>query len=394
MKKILLLIVVLLVNACVYEFNPKLKSDTLSSIVVEGDIIAGGLSKFTFSNLLPLSGPIPKTKVVPKSLFVECEDGTIYKSFVGGDPSLGAVNVNTTSIDTKKRHRLVFTILNPESNTLSTYQSAWSDCINTPPIDSLNFVIAKDSTYMTINVNTHSDIDSLKYYRWEFSEDWEIHSVYRSEIQYNRPYPNDRGTDPLKSIAPINFDTENRYYCWMNMRSLGLYLANTLMLKENVISQFPITYISSDNNRLSYLYSIEVVQRALSKEGFDYWSAIKRNNYNIGGLFSPQPNEIRGNVTCKENPEEVVLGYIGVCTLEKKRMFIDVNQAKIYSFPRKNCNYQDVDPGQWFWYYMNNFDIISFDEMTGKAGWAQKDCVDCRVIGSKFKPSYWPNNHK
>lgn len=387
-----ILVLSFLVNACIYEFSPKVADKDLYNLVVEGDIIAGGTSDFSFTLVSPLSAKLqPPMQITPLTLRIESEDGNIYYP-----AAYSKTRINTNTIDVSKRHRLVFTFKDRETGNpiIYTYNSNWVHCIQTPKIDSLYFTIAKDSLHLTVRVSTHSEIDSLKYFRWQYVEDWEIKSSFQATYKYNVPFPDDRGINPLTCIQKIDFENENRYYCWVNFPSTELLLDNSVMLRENVINQFPVKEISNIDSRLSCLYSIEVVQRALSKEGYEYWSAIKRNSDEVGGIFSPQPTEVRGNISCVEDPNEIVLGYIGGCTLERKRMFIDSKQSKIYSIPRKDCDYQDVAPSLWFTFYRNGYDIVNFDELAGNAGWARKSCVDCRTVGTKNKPYFWPNDHK
>ena len=54
-----------------------------------------------------------------------------------------------------------------------------------------------------------------------------------------------------------------------------------------------------NEDRFTVLYSIQVQQRALSKEGYEYYLNVQQQNEEMGGIFTPQPSEIQGNISKK-----------------------------------------------------------------------------------------------
>ena len=61
-----------------------------------------------------------------------------------------------------------------------------------------------------------------------------------------------------------------------------------------------------------YYTAYRVQQRALSKEGYEYYLNVQQQNEEMGGIFTPQPSEIQGNISCISQPERRTIGYVGV----------------------------------------------------------------------------------
>jgi hypothetical protein len=124
---------------------------------------------------------------------------------------------------------------------------------------------------------------------------------------------------------------------------------------------------------------------------------LKKNSYEIGGIFAPQPSEMQGNIHCLSDPNERVLGYISASVVVSKRIFVSGKELMMYRAPF-TCSFQDVpgSPGQVF----TNRDRYTIGlrvaevGMLGGVSWSLEACVDCRYYGSKNKPSFWPNNHQ
>jgi hypothetical protein len=159
------------------------------------------------------------------------------------------------------------------------------------------------------------------------------------------------------------------------------------------VSQHPIKTIYNTDKRLSYLYAIEVFQKGLSEEAYKYWETLLKNNDGSAGIFAPQPNEMRGNMFCADDPDEMVLGYISCCDTKSRRIFIDRVDHRIYK-SEENCFQESKTVDLWKSMYKSGWDVVDVDPISGEIFWAPRKCVDCRVNGTKNKPSFWPNDHK
>lgn len=391
MKKIikysLILLMVLGVVSCVYPFSPEGIEEEIGVVVMEGDINAGVVSTFTPSTSIALADESGLVKALDlTTIYVESESGDKYSSFTTEESvdehflnrrKLSYL-VDTRSLDKGKKHRLVF------GANGKTYRTGWLEFVETAPIDSVTFKVAPDYANLVVMVNATGLNDSLMYYKWDYVEDWEFHSYYKQQVYYLRD---------SNQVYPIPEGQVSNYYCWNHKVSSEINIFSTKHLSQNVVINHPIRTIDNEDRRISYLYAIEVHQKGLSKEAYTYWETLLKNNDGSAGIFAPQPNELRGNIFCEENPEELVLGYISSCTVEKKRLYIDSKEHQIYRNPDK-CDQQSMDQSMWKSMYDSNWDVVNIDALSGEIFWAPKKCVDCRVYGSKEKPDFWPNDHK
>ena len=249
-----------------------------------------------------------------------------------------------------------------------------------PAIDTVGWKLKDDG--VQIFLNTHDPKNATRYYRWEYSETWEIHAEYFSILRY---------VPDSNTIVPR---TDRVFACWRTDNSTNIYLGSSANLANDVINEMPLAYIAPHDKKLSVLYSIWVKQYALDQNGYNYWVAIRNNTERVGSIFDPQPNEITGNVHCITDPSEKVVGYVSAGNSYEKRTFIN-NRSLPYTWnPAPDCPLRVVpnDPDSIKYYFGGQFDpIVSFQLASGLSYSASyKECVDCTLSGTNIKPSFWP----
>jgi hypothetical protein len=185
---------------------------------------------------------------------------------------------------------------------------------------------------------------------------------------------------------------EYRTTCFKTFYSTNILLASSAAFSSDVISHQLINRIPNDNSKISDRYSISVGQYALTAEAYQYWSVLKQNSEETGGLFDPQPSQLKSNIHCIDQPDEPVIGYLSASSEQRKRIFIKNNELK----DRKETTYSALcketlvarDSAAYFLadgnylpaYYLSN----------GPLAIAPRACVDCRVGGgTTTKPSFW-----
>jgi len=171
--------------------------------------------------------------------------------------------------------------------------------------------------------------------------------------------------------------------------SKTLILESTVKLQENKVTLKKLVEIPCSDDKLSILYYIAVEQMQIRKEAFDYFENLQKNLDNTGGLFSKMPSEIKGNIICVTEPEEAVIGYVEVTSIEKKDLFIPTSED-LYEKPRDTCPMEitnDSDIG---------YPILLLSQSPGMPSlYAPTRCIDCRSKphASKTKPDFWPTDH-
>ena len=261
------------------------------------------------------------------------------------------------------------------------YESDWVELRDVPKIDSISHEIQVRSTSdpnqsvygMEIKVNTHDDLDQTRYYRWEWVETWEI----------------------LTPITSSFYPDEVR--CWQTAGSGVISIGTSEHLTHDIIEDYPIYYVSTENNKLRIKYSILVNQYALSREAYSYWKSLQDITMNTGTLFDPTPAMVTGNISNISDPEIPVLGIFQASALKQERIFIDRSEIpKSLDIPSgySSCNFFDiVDSVEIDYYSSRGFPLAEIYTLAGVDHYIftnSEMCFRCTLSGSNQKPEYWP----
>jgi hypothetical protein len=267
--------------------------------------------------------------------------------------------------------------INTNSDNLN-YESLPIEMKAVPPIDSLYYdkiVVEPPSENFKgidacqIYLNTHDPSDNCKYYRWDYSETWQLRLL---------------------------FDVPNQT-CWISDRSHAINIKSTAAFNDATINSLPVNYITNATDRLKTRYSIEVNQYSLSEDEFNYWEKIQNVAIQVGGLYDIIPSSIPSNIHCIENPEKVVLGYFSVSAKSSKRIFISDNFEGIIN-QYANCvtdtigTDKPVGINETVWilvYHKCSIPCSSTYEIT-----THKECADCTTRGTTIRPDFWTDDKK
>jgi hypothetical protein len=363
----------LALSACIYPYELVEAGDVEALLVIEGDILVNDSTRVKLSYTTPLGQEKPSL-ISKATVFVEDTDGGRY--FLAETAS-GLYEADTHDLDPQLQYRLYIELPNQRR-----YASGYVPVGISPPVDSLGYMLQDGRAGVHIHVSTHDPRGKSRYYRWKYTEVWEFHAPEFSEFSYdivnfryvNRPYE------------------ENLYYCWASQSSTAILLGSSARLSEDVIYRAPVQSIWADDRRVSLLYSIKLQQKVLSKEGYEYWETLRKNSEDMGGVFSPQPSEQRGNIYSLDDPNEIILGYISACSVSySDRLFIHEQ------FRQKEaiCAVSTLSPYETtgaLALLRNGMIPIKYDDF-GEMIWLFRSCADCTLFGTKSKPSWWPNTH-
>lgn len=372
------------VVSCIYKFDMEGVEGQSGILVIEGDIIAGEKSYFTLSYSRSIANMSQSTvSTFADRVKVESESGSIYEGQLVWNPDTSysygtkfSYEVDTRNIPTFCKARLVV-----EKSPDSIFVSDWVSFTRTPPIDSVTYRIPEDKSALNVFVHSHSDDPDCKYFKWDYTEDWELHSFYWAYYEY------DRETDMIYDL-PYE---DNHYYCWGSDKSRSINVFSTEKLKTNIVSDRQIASVPRNSRKLQDLYSINVIQKAISYEEYKYWEVLLQNSESTGDLFSPQPSELRGNIHMKGRDDTPVIGYVGASDAATKRIFIDCSTKGLFDWGLKTC--YDTAFTNWSLASGSGYDPFAYDQPFQVYIWAPRKCVDCRTAGTKNKPSFWPTSH-
>ncbi len=368
------------VTSCVYDYNPNdanLPGLMEPHFVIDGDIIVGGFTKIKLGFTETL---LEETKDLPTgiTIAVESEEGEYIYGALADDVE-NLFEIDTRELKTDGSYRLCVSVPGR-----GEYVSKFKQVVLTPPIDTITWSMSHDSSYVDIEVSTHTDGDETLYCKWNYDENWESPSYYQPSLRY------DRKTERLIDLTEE--EKVERSCCWSEAHSSYVLIANTERLKDNIISKFVVNKIAPTDTRVRGLYSINIVQRALDKEAYSYWAELQRNMQSTGGIFSAQPTELKGNIISLTNHSEDVIGYVSVVTTTEKRAFIDWSEIDFFS---TSCSLHIIEAKKKIMmmnYHRQGYVPVFYSEVGEKENvfWTVLQCADCRSYSNSSRPEFWP----
>jgi hypothetical protein len=367
-------------TSCVDEFWPVL--DKYENLLV----IDGGITNEhgPYTVKLSLSSKVDEIRIIPISnatviimddtgeseVLVEAEPGTYLTSPTGIQGEIGrAYKIKILTADDRTYESEFEEIRSPteietlyaeleyrEQEGLSHNLIGYQFYFNTVPavIDTNYFLTRLEATY-------------------EYKADFLIRFIYDGTL---RPFTN---SDSLQT-------------CWRTYKVPEIYTYSTLNLTEPVITGYPLHFVDTETRELYIRYSLLMRQFTLSEKAYTFWTAVKEQNSNQGGLYNTQPYQVRGNLVNTADSEEPVLGYFMVAGVSKKRIFVDPpSPAVMFYFPvcvLGEWEYQNVGtlwltlPSEWPLY-------VTTDN-NGVRALPNQECMNCQLSGGTIvKPDFW-----
>lgn len=240
-------------------------------------------------------------------------------------------------------------------------------------------------------MNTHDPTNSTRYYRYEYVETWEYLSAFDSFLEYI-----DENNIIPRSLA------NQIYRCYQSDNSTNIEVTSTANLSSDIVYKYEVVYIPTGSIKVSSLYSTLIKQYAMTADGFNYWTNLKKNTEQLGTLFDLQPFSELGNIQCMNNPDIKCIGFISFTTLQQQRIFISKNDLIAW-------NYQPYYDKCIMQYDVPDSISTHFQPPGGPYGnsligqgldpvfhmpvyyYSSNLCVDCTHNGgTTVKPSYWP----
>ncbi len=372
---------------CKKPYNPPAITGNGSYLVVEGVINSGA-----DSTIIKLS----KTVNIASKVTANPEPGAVVT--VESDQGISFPLTETTSgnyvspglnLDNSHSYRLDI-----RTSDNKQYQSDLVPLIVTPPIDSIGYnIVSLPEVGIQIYANTHDPANKLKYYRWDYDEAWAFRAKYVSYYVSNGTTLVVRQPDQEVSV------------CYTNDVSSDIVLGSSAKLQQDVLYQSPIVFIASTSEKIESGYSILLRQYALTADAYNFWNNLRKNTEQLGSIFDAQPSQISGNIHCITNPAEPVIGYISVCTVSSKRVFISNAKlpAWVPTYPY-DCSDYNIKYDTVYTYGYNFYNDLVDDPGTLLAtgppplpgntlppiiNYTQRYCADCTIRGTITPPPFW-----
>lgn len=366
---------------CKQPFTSPAITNLPSYLVVDGYLNAGNDSSYiTLSRTRGLDSALKAIPELNAQVTVLGASGTIYPllEISNGRYTAAALNLNPA-----ENYQLQ--VLTQDGK---KYLSDSISVVLTPAIDSISWKMDSTGTDnklgVTIYANTHDALNKTWYYRWDYVETWEYHSLFESWNYYSNGQVLARNVDSLIDI------------CWFSQPSSNITIATSAYLSQDVIFEKPLVFIPQRTQKLGVRYSILVRQYGMTKLAFEYWDNLKKNTELTGSIFDPQPSQVAGNFHCQSDRAEPVLGYVSASTSQQSRIFINARVLPKWDYqtvPVSGCSQILVTEDSFTYYFGGRGYVPMFKKPPpGPVGYwsALPPCVDCTLQGGKTqRPSFW-----
>ena len=384
---IVCIITIAIVAACKQSFEPDVQSTGTNYLVVDGFVNCGSDSTtLNLSRTVPLSQKQSVKSETGATVSIESSTGIFYNLKETKPGKYQAAGLNLPLTTTYR--------LNIKTSNGKIYQSEFVPAKVTPPVDSITYRRTMDG--LQIEASAHDAANKTVYYRWTYDETWKYHAGKYSFYEYF--------TNPPPFTPPISDRVHIFYYCYRSAFANRIILGSTVKFANDVISKSPINFIENRSERISEKYSINIKQYALTKEAYEFWDSQRKNTEQLGGIFDPQPSELKSNIRCLTTPAEPVIGFVSISTETQKRTFIEPGQVNWEQPPNDHCVNLDTI------LYVGKKTVVEYlyhapgkkpllipvdklvDANNTIIGYlsAEEYCTDCRLSGGTLTPPpFW-----
>lgn len=372
--------------SCSYPFEIDVEGEG-GAMVIQGDILIGEYTTVRVSHSSPISDSFPEESTITADVSVVDDEGTVYPAVNHTDD--GYI-IDTRTADPNRLYKL-------RVKKDRTYESPLQPVNRPAAIDNLSYILDKERNEMNIAISIHSESGS--YFKWSYVEDWEYHALKEATCIYIPPKVLRYDLVGLKDVTDgpgeIVLVTEDNqaYRCWSHNESKNILVFSTENQKEDRFVDLEFYTIDRSDRRISYIYHIDVKLESLTRDAYKYWETVRNNSDYTGSLFSPNPSELRGNITCQEDPSEFVYGYISVAQRSSKAIYILDSETGFF-IDKYIYDTELHKVSNWYEAYREK-GLLPYQgpdpKSTLNLDWIDKRCVDCSLFGGspKGRPDFW-----
>jgi hypothetical protein len=378
-------IVLGLVNSCVDSYQPDIDSGNNDPVlVVEGQVTnETGPFRVKLTTTFPLDNlQLTGDSVTDANVTIMDDQGHFYQLVhtTGGlyeteDKNLKGIPGNTY-------------VLNITTLDGMQYESTPVTMLDVPDIDSVYFreenvsVLENgvESTQKRLNiyVDARASNGPPEFLRYAYDDTWEI-KLSKHDVRIRTGSTNSTIVTDDVELAPGITET-----CWITKPSTSILVASGKNTSDNRVSDFKLTSIPQNNDRLYIKYSILVKQYAMTESMYNFWKVLKESNENNGGMYDRIPSQIYGNIECCSHTGNA-LGYFTASAVKEKRIFIAPGDQNMKTkSPYDGCIYV-LHPNPRVVVF-----VYGHSASTGETVYTQDVyCSDCTIYGSSVEPDFW-----
>jgi hypothetical protein len=369
---------------CKKQINNQVVTAATNYLVVSGNIALGDTTVINLSRMLSVNDTATSKAEPGATVTIEGSQSGVYPLTSKNNGNYVSAPINLSSA---QNYRVKISTGDGKQ-----YASDFVPVKNSPPIDSVNYVVQNNG--LQINVNTHDPANKTHYYRWDYTETYIVRSEYNSRyIVVNH------------DTTALRTPDQQIYNCWATSYASSIALGSSVNLSSDIIKNQQVALIPPKSEKLRVRYSILVKQYGLTSDAYNYLTLLKKNTEQLGSIFDAQPSELKGNIHSLSNSTEPVIGYITAAVVTQARIFVD-NQNLPASWAPDLSYYNGCQIFNEYYDYLPPHS--TYDEQLVKqfiyTGFetpidtilvpkglkaAYPHCVDCTLRGTNKQPAFW-----
>lgn len=380
MKRSLSILAVLLCAfACIYPYHPAVEDAPEGILVIEGNLTVGDQATVRIGFLQSVWGEVTQKRyTLPADCAVWAEDDAATR--YPGVPDPDDETRFTLALDQAPADRAYRLCVHAEGR---DYSSDWATPLAAPVIKSVNFYPNEEKVFVYVSLDCSAAPSG--YAVLSYDETWRFHASFYPGYEYDAE---------LDTVIGRIGEFE-RYWCWMTSDQEKVFPLDYTLMKEPAINDYPLLDFSRYSSRNHQRYSLQVKARTINKANYLYLNNLAQAQDN-NDLFTPNPGEMQGNLRCDTDPDRMVLGYVTVSQIARKRVFIGSEFLKVraldpyeLSFPQKEEYAETYERG--YWPLVETAALWEDPQADrGDYAWGPPRCFDCTVNGGSLeKPDYW-----
>jgi uncharacterized protein DUF4249 len=329
---LIVIISTLVLFSCVEEYWPELDGDYETILVVDGKITnAPGPYTVKISTSSSLDSipygrePEYDFKGLRGALVTIHDNDGNLELLTEIDPGIYQTDEGGMQGVIGKSYKI--TISTPDGK---SYESTFEELLQPTGIQDVGYTEEQDQYIINneeivdlgirFNVTSMEAPENLGNFYWELEETYEYHSAYKIEYVYNGILAADFPRDAPWGLSKVK-NPDSLFYCWQTKIVREVFTKSTNQFAVRKVENLPLNFISYDNEKMDYKYSVLVNQYTVSNGAHNFLKKINDQNRAQEGLYASQPYQIIGNITNVEDLNEPVLGYFMTASkAESKRV--------------------------------------------------------------------------
>ena len=376
--------------SCIEEYNELNSSDDERMLFVEGQIVSQSDCTFALRYSVPagITSDFANKPLESAQVMVIGSDGAVFD---GRERVPGHYTVSVGQLRPEVSYSLRV------ETKEGTYNSRPMLPLDATDIADLSFEQPRDDRKVDFYVST-TDPQRTVYYKWDVRETWEIYTpfqcywtyVFDDPDQFERWIPTLQGQAvPTGKFMPLGRDYIKNHG-WRSIDSHELLYANNIDYGQSAIERMCLFQRNGDDNRFQTRYLAQVRQMAITAEEYEYLHLLTTQSSEMGGLFTPMPSELPGNIARTDGSRAI--GFIGVRgQVSEREIYVnrrDIDHKDTYKVTTVADSLAQEPP----FMIKKGYSLVDYSPYTNTATWSYRwtiDCTDPFWGASLQRPDYW-----